>query len=127
MRCSASCRTWHIRGRGEEQVYIHTRAYVHTYMHARTHTLLVSLRFKGVVKESSHNLGSCACVSERHLSVVYVEDTKPEDAEVTQIREASYQLVDLRPEVLLTDTNWQACSTQPTKPCSTCATKPVIV
>ena len=69
-------------------------------------------------------------IFERHLSVAYVGDAKPEGAEWTKIREASYQLVDVRPKVLLTNTNWQACSmhssTQLTKPCSTCAMKPFI-
>ena len=55
------------------------------------------------------------------------ETYKPEDTEVTKIREASYQLVNLRSEALLTDANWQACSThsstQAAKSCSTRATK----
>ena len=33
-----------------------------------------------------------------NLSIAYVGDTKLEDAEVTKICEASYQLVDIRPE-----------------------------
>ena len=54
-----------------------------------------------------------------------------EDEEVAKIRAASYQLVDLRLEALLTDANWKACtthsSTQPTRPCSTYyVTKPDI-
>ena len=53
--------------------------------------------------------GVSLCVSERHFSVVYVEDVKLEDAEVTKICKASYQLVDLRTKALLTDNNWQAC------------------
>ena len=46
---------------------------------------------------------TCSFVSERHLSVAYVGDAKPEDAEVTKIYKASYQLVNVRPEALLTD------------------------
>ena len=45
-------------------------------------------------------MSTCSCAS---------ETPKPEDAEVTQMREASYQLVDLRPEALFTDANWQTC------------------
>ena len=69
---------------------------------------------------------TCSFVFERHLSVAYVEDAKPEGAEVTKVREVSYQLVDLRPKAVLTVANWQAGSTQATKPCSTRATKLVI-
>ena len=68
---------------------------------------------------------TCLCVYERHLSVAYVGDANLEDAEVTKICEASYQLVDLRPETLLTDANWQVCLTQPTNRAAQ-AIKPII-
>ena len=44
-------------------------------------------------------------ISERHLSLAYVGDTKQEDTEVAKIPEANYQLVDLGPEALPTEAN----------------------